>query len=290
MRKTSESDTNKLKRREFIKAGALLGAGAILASQAAWSKYARASWLKSAPKYEPAMPENIIYSTCLQCHTACPIKAKVVDGILVKIDGNPYSPQSLLPHIQYGNNPVAAAPLDGYICPKGQAGIQSLYDPYRIRKVLKRAGRRGENKWVTIDFEQAIDEIVNGGTLFKHVEGEEERSVAGLKDLFALKDSQESLWMAADAKRVASGDLPVSTYKKRYQKHLDALIDPEHPDLGPKNNQFVFLAGRIEHGRKEFSQRWLRQGFGSVNWFEHTTICEQSHHIAYKQMTNKFKG
>jgi tetrathionate reductase subunit A len=292
MKKTGHHNTgNRLKRREFIKSGALLGTGALLASQVAWSETVHAaSWfrLKAAPKYSQGRPENIIYSSCLQCHTACPIKAKVVNGVLVKIDGNPYSPQSMLPHIPYENSPAAAAPLDGYICAMGQAGIQSLYDPYRIRKVLKRAGRRGENKWVTIDFEQAIDEIISGGTLFKHVEGEEERHVTGLKDLFALKDSRTSLWMTADLKRVKSGLLSVDRYKKRYKKYLDAFIDPDRPDLGPRNNQFVFLAGRIEHGRKEFSQRWLRHGFGSVNWYEHTTICEQSHHIAYKQMTNKY--
>ena len=56
--------------------------------------------------------------------------------------------------------------IEGSLCPKGQAGIQALYDPYRIVKVLKRAGKRGENKWKSVPFEQAVDEIVNGGNLF----------------------------------------------------------------------------------------------------------------------------
>lgn len=278
----------RLGRREFIKGGALLGAGALLAAQSVWQRTARAR-SRAAAKYPLARAENIIYSTCLQCHTACPIKAKVVDGVLVKIDGNPYSPQSLLPHIHYRNSPTAAATLDGYICPKGQAGLQSAYDPYRIRRVLKRAGRRGENRWITIDFEQAVSEIVNGGHLFKHVKGEEDRYITGLKDLFVLRDSQASLWMSSDAKKIAAGEMSVYKFKARYQSQLDVFIDPDHPDLGPKNNQFVFLAGRIEHGRKEFSKRWLYHGFGSVNWYEHTTICEQSHHIAYEQMTNQFQ-
>ena len=35
--------------------------------------------------------------------------------------------------------------------------------------------------------------------------------------------------------------------------------------------------------------RWFTfDSVGSVNFFEHTTICEQSHHIAYKEMTNKW--
>ena len=37
--------------------------------------------------------------------------------------------------------------------------MQSVYDPYRLVSVLKRAPgtKRGENKWVTIDFDQAIE-------------------------------------------------------------------------------------------------------------------------------------
>ncbi len=37
--------------------------------------------------------------------------------------------------------------------------------------------------------------------------------------------------------------------------------------------------------------RWFTsESFGSVNSFEHTTICEQSHHIAYKETTNNWHG
>ena len=36
--------------------------------------------------------------------------------------------------------------------------------------------------------------------------------------------------------------------------------------------------------------KWFTQeAFGSVNAFEHTSICEQRHHIAYKEMTHQFK-
>ena len=72
--------------------------------------------------------------------------------------------------------------MDGSLCPKGQAGIQALYDPYRLVKVLKRAGKRGENKWKTIPFDEALKEIVEGGDLFG------EGRVDGLKDICALRD------------------------------------------------------------------------------------------------------
>lgn len=293
-RSKGTSVTEGFSRRDFLKCTAFLG-GAIalgLAGPKASKLLEKAQAgvpLDTAELYELAKAENVIYSVCLQCHTACPIKGKLMDGVLVKIDGNPYSPQNLLPHIRYATDPKVAVLVDGRLCPKGQAGVQSLYDPYRIRKVLKRAGPRGSDRWKTIPFEQAIDEIVNGGRLFADVPGEENRYVPGLKDLWALRDPKLASSMGADAKAVAAGKMSLAAFRLKYPQAERVLIDPAHPDLGPINNQFVFLAGRIEHGRKEFSKRWLNQGFGSVNWFEHTTICEQSHHIAFQQMTHQYK-
>ena len=273
-------------RRQFLKTSALLGGTAILSQTAcALDK------LQNTPSahYPLNDPDHVIYSVCLQCHTDCPIKVKILDGVAVKIDGNPYSMQTLNPAIPYKTNINSGVKVDGAICPKGQAGLQSLYDPYRITKVLKRAGKRGENKWKVIPFDQAIKEIVEGGKLFADVPGEENRVVPGLKDIYKLRDQELSYNMAVDAKKVAKGTMTVEAFKKKYRQHLDVLIDPDHPDFGPVNNQFLFVAGRIEHGRKEFAKRWMKGGFGSINWWEHTTICEQSHHIAYSKMTDQYK-
>ena len=128
-------------------------------------------------------PENTLYTVCLQCNTGCGIKVKLERGVAVKIDGNPLSPWTMAPHLPYTTPSPRPGACDGTICPKGQAGIQTVYDPYRIRTVLKRAGPRGSNKWKTIPFDQAINEIVNGGRLFADIPGEESRVVEGLKDI-----------------------------------------------------------------------------------------------------------
>ena len=91
--------------------------------------------------------------------------------------------------------------------------------------------------------------------------------------------------MAEDAKKCGKGEMNVAEFKKKYWDHLDKLIDPEHPDLGPKNNGFVFLAGRIQPGRAQLMKWFTELSLGSKNHYEHTTICEQSHHIAYDLMT-----
>lgn len=279
---------NLLSRRNFLKSTAFVGGCTALGLPAAralgglFSSDASAATRETAP-YILADSQNLLYSTCLQCHVACPMKAKIWNGTVAKLSGSPYSPQSYLPHIPYDTPPQKAASADGKLCAKGQAGIQTYYDPYRIRKVLKRDGQRGSNKWKTISFDQFIDEVVKGGKLFAAIG--ENRDYPGFNGVVSLRDANLSAAMAADAEQCGRGEISVSDFKKKYKDHLHHLIDPDHPDLGPKNNGFVFMAGRIEHGRKELMARFTNQSIGSMNAFEHTTICEQSHHIAYGEMT-----
>jgi anaerobic selenocysteine-containing dehydrogenase len=190
---------------------------------------------------------------------------------------------NLLPHIAEDTPLAEAATIDAKLCSKGQSSIQTLYDPYRLRKVLKRVGPRGGGKWESIPFEQAIDEIVNGGDLFG------EGDVDGLEEIFALRDPDLSKEMADDVKAIEGGEMTVSEFKRKHAANLDVLIDPDHPDLGPKNNQFVFMPGRIEHGRKELDKWFTNSSFGSVNRIDHTSICEQSHHVAYSKMNSAGK-
>ena len=191
------SDKKGVTRRDFIKGSAILG-GSLMASQLDWAqdliRRAEAGLLTPEEAYELVKPENTLYTVCLQCNTGCGIKAKLFrkngNGVALKIDGNPYCPFASLPNLAYSSSPFDVNTIDSAICPKGQAGIQTAYDPYRVTKVLKRAGKRGENKWTTVPFDQAISEIVNGGRIFAHVPGEESREVTGLKDIYVLKDQK----------------------------------------------------------------------------------------------------
>jgi len=169
----------KTSRRQFI-AGTAIGCSALLASDSDLMgvfERAQAGLLTPEDEYILNRAENTIYSSCLQCNTGCAIKVKINEGMPLKIDGSPYAPSGLNPHLPYTAKIRDAEKADAGLCPKGQAGIQVYYDPYRIRRVLKRAGKRGENKWVSIPFEQAVNEIVNGGKLFASVPGEENRVV-----------------------------------------------------------------------------------------------------------------
>ena len=201
---TNDLINKKISRRKFLKLSGGAGAGALLgtalAERIGLVNNAMASGDVKGVDYVLNKPENIINSVCLQCNTGCPIKVKLLDGLAVKIDGNPYSPWTMWPHIPSKTSIQDAAAIDGHICPKGQSGIQTLYDPYRIRRVLKRAGKRGENKWTSISLDQAVNEIVNGGKLFSGVPGEEGRVVEGLKEIWVLRDPKVFKEMSADIK------------------------------------------------------------------------------------------
>jgi anaerobic selenocysteine-containing dehydrogenase len=274
-----DRSTGQMDRKRFIGTSALVGTSGLLARRGKRRKY------ETVPvgDYVLAQPENILYSTCLQCHVTCQIKAKIWDGTLAKLTGNPYSPQNYLPHLDYASDLGRVARTDGKLCPKGQSGIQTYGDPYRIRRVLKRAGPRGSGRWVSIPFDRFVDEVVEGGQLFQSID--DTRHYPGFQEVWALRDRDVAGRMATDAAAFASGDMTLEAFKEKHREYLDLLIDPDHPDLGPKNNGFVFDAGRIQHGRKELMAWFTRDSLGSVNYFEHTTICEQSHHIAFRRMT-----
>jgi len=266
-------------RRRFISdAGGALVGGALL-GVAGCSEVTPQAAASESDDYPLNAPENVLYSTCLQCNTQCTLKVKHLSGLVAKIDGNPFSPMNLVPQLPFGTDTKEAVVVDAAICSKGQAGVQTLYDPYRLRKVLKRSGPRGSGMWKSIPFEQAIEEIADGGKLF--ADAGEDRHVPGFNEVIVLRDAALAKSLAADVEAIRAGAMTVEAFKARHSTHLHLLLDPDHPDLGPRNNQFVLQGGRIAPDRENYNQRFTFGTLGSVNWYGHTSICEQAHHVAF---------
>jgi len=87
----------------------------------------------------PAAVETSTVSVCRECLASCGIRVRVVDGAPVKLDGNPACPLAR-----------------GRLCAKGQAAIESYYDPDRLVGPAKRVGRRGEPRWARISWDEAF--------------------------------------------------------------------------------------------------------------------------------------
>jgi len=151
-------------RRTFLKTTGVL-AGTAVGSSFFVENQAMAENFGNPVLVETDAKVDVKYSVCLQCHSACGIRCKVVDGVLVKIDGNPYHPNGRINddgtenHLPYDTDPAEARLQPSRTCAKGQAGIQTVYNPLRIKEPLKRVGARGAGQWETISWDQAFSEI-----------------------------------------------------------------------------------------------------------------------------------
>lgn len=104
-----------------------------------------------------------IPTACNMCFNACAIKVHKVDGVVVKIEGNPDSPVG-----------------QGRVCGKGASGIMQLYDPDRKTKPMKRTNpKKGFNEdpgWVEISWEEAYSLAAEN---MKKVMDKEPRGILG---------------------------------------------------------------------------------------------------------------
>ena len=104
-------------------------------------------WVELDTKAWPRRVEQrymLVPTTCFNCESACGLLAYVDRESLQvrKFEGNPEHPGSR------GRN-----------CAKGPATLNQITDPDRILHPLKRAGARGEGKWVRVGWDEVLDQL-----------------------------------------------------------------------------------------------------------------------------------
>jgi len=83
------------------------------------------------------------YNTvCNQCSAGCGISVRIREGKAKKIEGNPVHPVS-----------------QGRLCARGQAGLNALYNPDRIRSPLQNATQQGFGNAAEISWDEALTTI-----------------------------------------------------------------------------------------------------------------------------------
>ncbi len=152
-------------RRTFLQATASLAAAASGSALFGRVPSALAQAFSGAPADlgDTSSAVAFVYSSCQNCHSRCGLRAKVANGVLLKIDGNPYHPNNKDPDemLPFGTPTEEARKVRGRMCAKGQAGIQVVYDPMRLTTPLKRVGPRGSGQWTAISWDQALTEIAS---------------------------------------------------------------------------------------------------------------------------------
>src|SRR5439155_2034672 len=94
-------------------------------------------------------------AVCSECSAGCATLVRIMEGVrtverngeqlreriasIKKIEGNPLDPVS-----------------GGRLCARGQASVQSLYHPDRLRGPMKRTGGRGQGQFTGVSWDEAI--------------------------------------------------------------------------------------------------------------------------------------
>jgi anaerobic selenocysteine-containing dehydrogenase len=104
-------------------------------------------WVELDSKAWPVREERrymLVPTTCFNCEAACGLLAYVDRETLRvrKFEGNPEHPGSR------GRN-----------CAKGPATLNQITDPDRVLYPLKRAGRRGEGRWIQVSWNDALNDL-----------------------------------------------------------------------------------------------------------------------------------
>lgn len=81
-----------------------------------------------------------VATCCKACIANCSVIATVKNGRVVKLQGDPSDPMN-----------------KGRMCAKGLSGIQALYNPNRNKYPMIRVGKRGENRWRRITWDEALE-------------------------------------------------------------------------------------------------------------------------------------
>src|SRR5512132_2733822 len=120
-------------RRKFLR---FTAGGAVGATVATTATYLSPLFTQKASATE----RREVPTTCEMCVNKCSIIAVVENGKIHKLNPNPENPRSR-----------------GMVCARGNAGLQQVYDPARLKKPLIRAGARGEGKWKPVSWDEAWD-------------------------------------------------------------------------------------------------------------------------------------
>ncbi len=99
---------------------------------------------------------KVLKSVCRSCHGGCGTLLHVEGERLVKVIGDPDSPFN-----------------KGRLCPIGNATLELVYHPDRLKYPLRRKGERGSGEWQRISWDEALDEIAQRLSAIKQEFGAE---------------------------------------------------------------------------------------------------------------------
>ena len=125
-----------MERRRFLQVAGAAGLG-VAAGCTNGSGERLLPYVNESDDLIPGIPEYYA-STCRECPAGCGVVVKTREARAIKVEGNPQHPVG-----------------HGHVCARGQAALQGLYDPDRLREPVRITARGRE----PVTWDRAIEEI-----------------------------------------------------------------------------------------------------------------------------------
>ncbi|MBM9433960.1 DMSO/selenate family reductase complex A subunit [Flaviflexus equikiangi] len=156
---TSPVIDREVSRRSFMKWSSIAGGSAALVATAAHLGMPGTMSAAAADGMEGV--DGTFWNACLaNCQSRCPLRLQVKDGTVVRVLPDNTGSDEL------GDLQIRA-------CVRGLNQRERIYSPDRIKKPMKRTGKRGEGKWEEISWEEAFDTIASNMKRVKDTYGNE---------------------------------------------------------------------------------------------------------------------
>ncbi len=231
--------SDKVSRRDFLKlAGAGAATTAVLTGCGPASRYVKREPYVKMPEYTYNGLSTYYATTCRECPAGCGLVVRTMQGRAIKIEGN-------------ANHPVNL----GKTCARGQASLQGLYNPNRVRGPIQHA--RGEalydDHYKDLEPNMAWDQAVEvvAAALSRNRPSEIAFLLGNTSDhLFDLVSDLANA-IHADAP-VRFGSLSMFEARSTLSKATEELFgDPRLPFFDLGNAELVFSFGA------NFLETWL---------------------------------
>lgn len=204
--------TDRLNRRDFLTYSGATLAGITLGE---WGRRQLARADEHAGAWqERTGAERWATSVCRECPAVCGLRARLVDDVPVKLEGNPLCP-------------IAR----GRLCAKGQAALEAYFDPDRLVGPARRAGSRRENRWTPIAWADGVQLLA---AHLRQAAGEPSRRALAIAaaEHGPIADAWAQFWRAAGAHAAWTPAPTADRLRPRFHAltGLDAvpLFDFEH--------------------------------------------------------------
>ncbi len=224
--------SEKISRRDFLKlAGAGTAVTAALTGCGPESRYVVREPYTKMPEYTLNGQSTYYATTCRECAAGCGLVIRTMQGRALKVEGNKLHPVNL-----------------GKTCSRGQATLQGLYNPDRIKNPAKQ-NQRGSGSFTDVTWDDAVATVADA---LKNNRPDEIAFLMGLAPdhLFDLATQLTSALGAEAPKRYgALGMFAAQATLSEAAKSLFGQTDLLFFDMGNADMAFSFGAN--------FTETWL---------------------------------